>query len=104
MIRTEFKTYMKEVKEEIGKEMFCDFCKEKIKYKERFINIISSHNDWGNDSVDSFQSSDVHEKCLQNYLKWLFSEKSILCSLKNADDWKIEMETDWCNLKGDSDE
>lgn len=99
MIKTEYKTYMKEVREEVETEMFCDFCKKKIDYKEKYVVVTSSHNDWGNDSIDSFQDSDVHEKCLQKYLKWLFSEESLLCSLHNARDWKIEIETDVCNLK-----
>lgn len=101
MIKTEFRTYTKEVSEEVGTEMFCDFCKNKIKNQEKYIIVTSSHDDWGNDSIDSFQSSDVHEKCLQNYLKWLFSDESILCSLNNARDWKVKIETDWCNLGSD---
>lgn len=47
MIKTEFKTYMKEVREEVGTEMFCDFCKNKIKNQEKYVIVTSSHNDWG---------------------------------------------------------
>lgn len=101
MIKTEYKTYQKIISEEVATKMFCDYCKKEIKFKEKYINVTSSHSDWGNDSVDSFQSSDVHEECLQNYLKWLFSEKSILCSLHNARDWEVKIETDFCNIKGD---
>lgn len=98
MIKTEFKTYMKEVKEEVATKMFCDYCGKEIKNKSKFINVRSSHNDWGNDSVDSYKDADLHEECVQEYLKWLFSEKSIIASLKNARDWSIEIETDWCAL------
>lgn len=101
MIKTEYKTYQKTVSEEVATKMFCDYCKKEIKFKEKYINVTSSHSDWDNDSIESFQSSDVHEECLQNYLKWLFSEKAILCSLYNARDWKVEIETDFCNIKGD---
>lgn len=101
MIRTEYKTYQKTVSEEVATNMFCDYCKKEIKNREKYINVISSHQDWGNDSIDSYKDADLHEECLQNYLKWLFSKKSILCSLNNADDWKVEIKTDYCNLKGE---
>ena len=41
MIKTEFKTYMKEVSEEVGTEMLCDFCKNKIKFQDLQITIAS---------------------------------------------------------------
>ena len=100
MIKTEYKTYQKIVSEEVANKMFCDYCKKEIKYQEKFIKVSSSHFDWGNDSCDSFQNSDVHEYCLQNYLKWLFSNESTLCSLHNRDDWKVEIKTDICYIKG----
>lgn len=101
MIKTEYKTYQKIVSEEVANKMFCDYCKKEIKYQEKFIKVSSSHFDWGNDSCDSFLSSDVHEECLQNYLKWLFSKKSIIYSLCNANDWKVNLRTELCDIKGD---
>ena len=98
MIKTEFKTYMKEVKEEIGIQMFCDYCKKEIKNHSNFINVRSSHNDWGNDSIDSYKDADLHEECWKKYVDELFTDKPICASLKNKNDWKIEIETDYCNL------
>lgn len=96
MIKTEYKKYMKEVHEEVETCMYCDYCEKEIRNGKGFINVISSHNDWGNDSIESYKNADVHKECLQKYLKWLFSEDSTLYSLYNAYDWKIEIETDVC--------
>ena len=98
MYKTEYKTYMKEVKEEIATKMFCDFCEKEIHNGDKYLNVTSSHNDWGNDSIDSWKSADVHEECLQEYLKWLFSKDSIISSLHNRNDWKIEIDTEWCDV------
>ena len=36
----------------------------------------------------------VPKICLQEYLKWIFSKDSIISSLHNREDWKIEINTD----------
>lgn len=105
MIKTEFKTYMKEVKEEIATHMYCDYCGKEIENHTFYVNVVSSHDDWGNDSIDSYKDADLHQECWQKYINELFSEKYICASLKNKNNWQIKIETEHCDLiSGEDDE
>jgi hypothetical protein len=79
----------KEIKqiEEVENGIICDICKKKIKeeedYKSRyrtkmshFYEVTTHHNDWGNDSVDSYRDYDFcNEDCLFEFLKKYFDGK-----------------------------
>lgn len=73
-------------KKEIPISLICDKCKKEIlneeDYKEPSKNFIlvnkvyyyitTHHNDWGNDSVDSYEYSDICEDCLVDFVKEYF--------------------------------
>lgn len=43
----------------------CDICHKKIKGRYFWVN--TSHNEWGNDSIDSLRYYDICEKCINNF-------------------------------------
>lgn len=63
----------------VATDYICDICKKRI-YTDRrgwftpsgqlieYYNIVSGHNDWGNDSVESRESSIVCKECLTTAL------------------------------------
>lgn len=46
----------------------CDSCNKKIVDKEKYFEVTTGHNDWGNDSCDSIRHLDICEKCLNKYV------------------------------------
>lgn len=50
----------------------CDKCNKKISSNKRFYKVTTSHNSWGNDSVDSIREYDICEKCISKFLKEYF--------------------------------
>lgn len=104
MLEYKTKTYMKKVTEKVETNMYCDYCGEEIKNGSKFIYITSSHNDWGNDSCDSFKEADLHEECWKKYVDELFTNKPICASLKNRNNWNIHIETEYFHSfkEGDS--
>lgn len=46
----------------------CDSCNKKIVDKEKYFEVTTGHNDWGNDSRDSIKHLDICEKCLDKYV------------------------------------
>lgn len=51
----------------------CDSCGEKIKERERFWKVMTGHNSWGNDSVDSIEHNDICDKCIGDFSKDYFT-------------------------------
>lgn len=63
----------------VAVDYFCDICKKRI-YTDvkgnpklsgqliEYYNIVSGHNDWGNDSIESRESSIVCKECLTTAL------------------------------------
>ena len=89
--RKEIKKY-----EEIENETICDICKKQILGEEdyktsfrtkmsHFYEITTHHNDWGNDSVDSYEYFDACcEECLFKFLKEYFdgTDATLCCEIK----------------------
>ena len=55
----------------VGKDMFCDVCKNEIKHGNGYWHVHTWHNDWGNDSCESHEYFDV---CSMECLKDKFDE------------------------------
>lgn len=55
----------------VGEDMFCDICGKQIKSGNGYWHVQTHHNDWGNDSVESFEYFDV---CSVECLKQKFDE------------------------------
>lgn len=51
----------------------CDRCGNDIKESEVYYNVVTHHNDWGNDSIDSYEDFDLCSDCYlpftENYFK-----------------------------------
>lgn len=51
----------------------CDRCGDDIKESEVYYNVVTHHNDWGNDSIDSYEDFDLCSDCYlpftENYFK-----------------------------------
>lgn len=51
----------------------CDRCGDNIKESEVYYNVVTHHNDWGNDSIDSYENFDLCNDCYlpftENYFK-----------------------------------
>lgn len=51
----------------------CDRCGDNIKESEVYYNVVTHHNDWGNDSIDSYEDFDLCSDCYlpftENYFK-----------------------------------
>ena len=41
----------------------CDRCGNDIKESEVYYNVVTHHNDWGNDSIDSYKDFDLCSDC-----------------------------------------
>lgn len=63
----------------------CDGCHEKIKEKERFWRVTTSHHSWGNDSVDSIENYDICNKCIADFSKHYFDNATY-----NTEDFEAE--------------
>jgi hypothetical protein len=61
----------KKVEKKVLSKVTCDVCKKEIKKGEEYYNVTTHHNDWGNDSVDSFKDFDI---CSDDCLKVKFVE------------------------------
>ena len=46
----------------------CDNCHKKIKLGDKYYWITTGHGDWGNDSVDSINNSDICKDCVNDYI------------------------------------
>lgn len=62
MIKKEYeeKYITKKEKILIGEKMYCDECGKEI--NGFYFNVVTGHNDWGNDSIDSIE--DNHYCCI----------------------------------------
>lgn len=83
-------------KEEVVIGTICDECKKEIlneqDFQDRFrkrmshyFEVSTHHNDWGNDSVDSYQHYDVcSEECLFKFLKKYFdgADATLCCEIE----------------------
>ena len=52
-----------------------------------YYEISTHHNDWGNDSIDSYESKDIcNENCLFNFLKEYYngSDGSLYCNIEEV--------------------
>lgn len=85
------KEEIKQLKE-IENGIICDICKKTIReendYKSEFrtkmshfYEVSTHHNDWGNDSIESYQYYDIcSEECLFKFLKKYFDgQDATLC-------------------------
>ena len=85
------KEEIKQVKK-IENGVICDVCNKKIREEEdyksayrtkmsHFYEVTTHHNDWGNDSIDSYEYKDIcSEECLITFLKKYFNgEDATLC-------------------------
>lgn len=90
MRKYRIKEIKKKEETEIG--IVCDICKKIItdekdyesSYRTRmshYYEVETHHNDWGNDSIDSYNDKDIcSEECLFNFLKKYFNgEDATLC-------------------------
>lgn len=65
----------------------CDVCDKKIKNREKYFEVTTSHNDWGNDSVDSIRYKDVCVNCINKFVEDYLEE------YKNSNTAEIEIES-----------
>lgn len=97
MLKSERKKIIQEIVKEIPIERVCDFCKGQIDEKNWF-RVETSHNDWGNDSIDSLGFYDAcSPKCAIK-----FAEKYLLSAYKNATNTK-EIKIEHMRYLGDFD-
>ena len=54
----------------------CDMCNEIIPVKaklfdrpDHYFEVMTGHNDWGNDSVDSYETHDICPKCVAKFIE-----------------------------------
>ena len=62
----------KEVKriERVQSKIVCDGCKKEINPKQGYFHVSTSHNDWGNDSIDSLEQYDFcSPDCLYEFAR-----------------------------------
>ena len=76
----------------------CDICKRKIKEEKdyesvyrtkmsHFYEVTTHHNDWGNDSIDSYEYRDIcGEECLFKFLKEYFdgTDGTLQCEIEEV--------------------
>lgn len=79
MLKEHKKVQMVRSEEVVAIDYFCDICKKRI-YTDvkgrhtkldaivEYYNIVRGHNDWGNDSIESRESSIVCKECLTTAL------------------------------------
>lgn len=56
--------------------MRCDKCHKKILPRQEFVYVKTHHNDWGNDSVDSFEYYDLCHECAKEFVNDYVSKLS----------------------------
>ena len=68
--------------------IICDVCKKEIQSDAGYWEVTTHHNDWGNDSIDSYEAFDI---CSVECLKSKFDE---YCDNSNSqyNTWQIEVE------------
>ena len=87
----ETKQEIREVEVIVG--IKCDICGKNIKGKYWWL--MTSHNDWGHDSVDSIKHYDLcSEKCVSNMFKEYFDD------CKHSKTQRFELEQAYCIPKG----
>lgn len=52
----------------------CDRCGDDIKESEVYYNVVTHHNDWGNDSIDSYENFDLCNDCYLSFIGEYFKE------------------------------
>lgn len=76
-------------KVEVGKEIFCDVCGNKI--TSHFWKLCTHHSDWERDSIDSYSYYDLCSKeCVQHEFDMYMDESNNSCNSK-------EFELEHCN-------
>ena len=55
----------------VKRELICDICKKEIQHDAGYWEVTTHHNDWGNDSCESYEHFDV---CSIECLKSKFNE------------------------------
>ena len=76
-IKRHYELITHEVTEQVcvGETTYCDICKKEIDTNKGYWEVITGHNDWGNDSIDSIESFDVcSENCLIDKFKKYIKE------------------------------
>jgi len=85
-------------KEKVVIGTICDECEKEIlneqdfqdrlrKRMSHYFEVSTHHNDWGNDSIDSYEDYDIcSEKCLLEFLRKYFDGKdcSYCCDIKQV--------------------
>lgn len=75
----EYKTTERIVKAERIVGIKCDICKKEITGK--YWQLTTHHNDWGNDSIDSYKHSDIcSRKCINKALDDYFNNCEDSCT------------------------
>ena len=68
-MKHKIKTYVN-VEKEIVDKLTCDICGKEIKEGKLYYSVTTSHDDWGNDSIDSIEYKDIcSDECLRNELE-----------------------------------
>ena len=78
------KTHMVTEKVLVKETIYCDVCGKEIKTHESYWSLTTHHNDWGNDSCDSYEYYDVCSKeCMrkkfEEYLKDSDNKHNTMC-------------------------
>ena len=59
------------VTKDVFVKMICDVCKKEIDTKKMHYDVTTGHREWGNDSIESVEHSDIcSAKCLQEMVDW----------------------------------
>jgi hypothetical protein len=64
LVKRDYKVKQHTVTEKVcvKETLVCDICRKEIPYKKGYWHLVTQHNDWGNDSVDSVESFDICSK------------------------------------------
>ena len=68
-VKKDYETKIHTVTEKVlvKETRYCDICKKEIESNKSYWKLTTHHNDWGNDSIDSYEYFDVCSKeCMRN--------------------------------------
>ncbi len=67
----EYKEHVVTENVKVGETMVCDVCGKEIPHRTGYWRLTTHHNDWGNDSIDSYENMDI---CSPECLRKKFDE------------------------------
>ena len=66
----EIKTHTVTEKVLVKETRYCDICKKEIENNKSYWRLTTHHNDWGNDSIDSYEYKDIcSSSCLNKEIE-----------------------------------